>query len=89
MMGGTWGMGGLGSWGTFGLIGGILGLLFQLGLVTLVVVGIVWAVRSLGQLNRPAVTPGLAAVSSNPCSNCGAALQQGWKVCPYCGESAS
>jgi hypothetical protein len=86
-------MGGFGrSYGMFSPFGGLfmgIGMLFgwliQLGLLFLLVYGALALfnkTRSITPGNTPAVPP---AVESH-CSNCGEAVETGWKACPYCGE---
>jgi hypothetical protein len=66
------------GFGGFGFMpfGGIFGGLLGLGLLALIVVGIVWAVRATR-------TP---RVPMRSCTNCGRAVQEDWKACPYCGK---
>ena len=86
------GVGGLGGFGAWGWIAGLLGLGLQLGLLGLLVVGVVWAVRSVGRSRRAtpvgAEVP-LPDVSAPPvqrvCPNCGQPTRFEWHHCPHCG----
>ena len=74
------------------VVAGLLGLGLQLGLLVLVVVGIVWAVRSMGGSWR-ATSAGAsgplpkvgAALVQRVCPNCGQPARPEWHHCPHCG----
>lgn len=70
----------------------ILGGLFRLGLLILVVVGIIALIRGLSRSGAPLpppTTPPAPAVPSRLCPNCNRAVQDDWKLCPYCGHHLS
>jgi len=89
--------GGFGHMRGFGMMGygmnpfGVFfGGLFTLVFLALVVLGIIWLVRRL-HTPKPAQVPAavpaaIPAASDHPCQKCGRSLQEGWKVCPYCGK---
>ena len=80
MMGGPGGM--MGGWGysPFGWIGMAFMWLIPLGFLALIVLGIVWAVKTVGGGNYP-------AAPAQTCSSCGRGIQADWKNCPYCGTA--
>lgn len=65
---------------------GLLGLFLVLAVLAALIGVVVWALTRSG--NTPRVVTTLApaqTASQKACTNCGAALQPGWKHCAQCG----